>query len=301
MLALGYGGQQHEAQLEAAATAHLAAHSASPSAAAFAQFVQGEVAALDGSLTAEAHLRSSIEHAESVGNSFIAGLARVTLATVASRRANTATALSEYLSVITTWQRTGAWTSQWVTLRNSPCSAKSGAGQDAAVLYGAAVHATTGAPAYGRDRTLLDDVRVHLEGELEPHELQKLINQGSRLRDHEVVEFALDAASRACVFATPHPGTQPARPAALTHTTGAAKMSHPARRARSTSRRSACPHQLTGRHAAPFSPRSGATADPANATHPPDPRDSPRVPLTRRGALPSTSCPISMLSQPIPS
>ena len=39
-LALGYGGQQHEAQLEAAATAHLAAHSASPSAAAFAQFVR---------------------------------------------------------------------------------------------------------------------------------------------------------------------------------------------------------------------------------------------------------------------
>ena len=133
-----------------------------------------------------------------MGNSFIAGLARVTLATVASRRADTATALSEYLSVITTWQRTGAWTSQWVTLRNlAALLAKSGAGQDAAVLYGAAVHATTGAPAYGRTRTLLDDVRVHLEGELEPHELQKLINQGSRLRDHEVVEFALDAASRA--------------------------------------------------------------------------------------------------------
>ena len=59
----------------------------------FAKFVQGEVAALDGSRTAEAHRRSSIEHAESVGNSFIAGLARVTLATVSSRRADTATAL----------------------------------------------------------------------------------------------------------------------------------------------------------------------------------------------------------------
>jgi hypothetical protein len=197
-LALGYGGRQQQAESEAARAADLAARSGSPSASAFAEFVLGELAALDGSAVAETHLRSSVGLAESVGNAMIGALARVTLATVAARTADTATALAEYLSVITIWQRTGAWTSQWVTLRNlTALLARTGAHRNAAVLYGAAIHATSGAPPYGRDQTLLDEVRAHLQDMLEPDELRRLISEGGGLLDHEVVEYAIQAVSNA--------------------------------------------------------------------------------------------------------
>jgi hypothetical protein len=158
------------------------------------EFVHGEIAALGERASAEEHLRAAIALADSVENSGIAGLARVTLATVEGRHANPSNALNEYLSVIGTWQRTEAWTSQWVTLRNLVALlVRCGADHDAAVLYAATSRARSGAPPYGRDQALLDDVRRHLHQRFTVDEREALFERGRSLSDEDAVDAALSA------------------------------------------------------------------------------------------------------------
>ena len=206
-LALAYAGLLDDATKEAELGTALAEQSRSPSARAFAEFVHGEIDALLERSSAEAHLRAAIDLAESVDNDVTAGLARVTLATIKGRDADTSTALAEYLAVIRTWQRTQAWTSQWVTLRNLVALlARCGSDRDAAVLHAATVQSRTGAPAYGRDQALLDGVQRHLDETLTAAERDELYARGRALSDEEVVDVAIDAIQRA--------GSEPSRPLA---------------------------------------------------------------------------------------
>ena len=197
-LALAYAGLLVEATNEAERGTALAGQSRSPSARAFAEFVHGEIDALLERSSAEAHLRAAIDLAESVDNDVTAGLARVTLATMKGRDADTSTALAEYLAVIRTWQRAEAWTSQWVTLRNLVALlVRCGSDRDAAVLHAATVQTRTGAPAYGRDQALLDAVQRHLDEVLTAAERDELYARGRALCDEEVVDVAIAAIQRA--------------------------------------------------------------------------------------------------------
>ncbi len=197
-LALAYAGLFEGAAKEADVGATLAGRSRSPSARAFMEFVHGEIDALQDRSSAEAHLRVAIALAESVANDGIAGLARVTLATIKGREADTSTALAEYLDVIGTWQRTEAWTSQWVTLRNLVVLlVRCGSDRDAAVLYAATVQTRTGAATYGRDQALLDDVERHLDQVLSAAERDELYAHGRALSDEEIVDVAIAAIQQA--------------------------------------------------------------------------------------------------------
>jgi ATP/maltotriose-dependent transcriptional regulator MalT len=197
-LAFAYAGLLDQAEQEVQLGEQVAAQCGSPSARAFISFVHGEIAALADQPSAETHLRTAVALAESVDNRGIAGLARVTLATITGRRADPSTALSEYLAVIDTWQRTEAWTSRWVTLRNLVALlVRCGSHREAAVLYAATTQARSNAPPYGRDQALLDDVHRHLDLRFSAAERQALFEHGRSLNDDDVVDLALDAIRRA--------------------------------------------------------------------------------------------------------
>ncbi len=193
-LALCYAGRSREGQPLAAQAAALANRTGSPSARAFAHFVAGELAAGSESPAAHDHLCDAVALAESVGNQFLAGMAEVTLATLASRHDDQEAALHRFQSVMTTWQQTGVWTTQWVTLRNLVhFLVRRGALEDAAILYGAVISAATAAPPYGADERLLREVGAHLAEHMAPDDLDRRIGEGQRLNPKEVTAVALAA------------------------------------------------------------------------------------------------------------
>ena len=86
------------------------------------------------------------------GRRFVAGIARVSLASLDARHGDIAVALDHYERVIREWQQAGAWTPMWVTLRTLVgLVARAGAWADAATLYGAVTAASSGAPPFGAD------------------------------------------------------------------------------------------------------------------------------------------------------
>ena len=203
-LALTYSGRTDEARTLADETIVLAQSCGSPSARAFAHFTSGELSAATGADSAIDELQTAIELARSVGNTFLAALAEVTLATVASRCDDRQRALQQFESVVEMWDRTGAWTCQWVTLRNlTHFLTRLAAFDDAALLYGAITSAPTAAPAFGTDETLLRDVHAVLTREMRSDDLSRRIALGQRMAPSLITEAALAAIRRAREHASP--------------------------------------------------------------------------------------------------
>jgi hypothetical protein len=113
-MAAAYGGDLDVArQLNARGTVD------GPSPQAWRSYVAGEIDNLSGSFErAERHYREACAVATSVGVTFIEGVASVGLLAVQAAGGKTRDALLGYRSLIDYWQRTGAWTQQWTTLRN---------------------------------------------------------------------------------------------------------------------------------------------------------------------------------------
>ncbi|HEV7536065.1 MAG TPA: BTAD domain-containing putative transcriptional regulator, partial [Acidimicrobiia bacterium] len=150
-LARAWSGDAEAADDLAASTFATAERSGSPTAKAFAHYVLGEISTSKDA-SAEEHLCHAIELAQAVDSTFVVGLARVALATLKARQDDAAGALRSYEAVIVEWQRAGAWTSQWVTLRTLvDLLVRVGADRDAAILYGAVDTARTGARPFGAD------------------------------------------------------------------------------------------------------------------------------------------------------
>jgi predicted ATPase len=92
----------------------------SPSIRAFNRYVTAEIDNLAGDWTsAQQHYRESIALAGTVGTAHTHGIASVGLVAVQAASGQVREALGGYRDLIDHWQRIGAWTQQWTTLRNA--------------------------------------------------------------------------------------------------------------------------------------------------------------------------------------
>ena len=174
----------------------------SPSALAFVSWVSGEIAASASPGQARYHLQQAVALAKPAGSRFVAGISRVSLATLHARHGDPATALRHYEQVILEWQQAGAWTPLWVTIRTLvDLLGRAGAWRDAATLYGAAASASTGAPPYGADADRLRQSAALLRNNLTGTEFRSCIDQGEQLDGTQVIALALEAIGRAAVQA----------------------------------------------------------------------------------------------------
>jgi predicted ATPase/DNA-binding SARP family transcriptional activator len=196
-LTRAWSGDAEAAGNLAAAAFITAERSGSPTARAFAHYVLGEISTPDDA-SGEEHLCRAIELAEAVDSNFVVGLARVALATLKARQDDAPGALRYYEAVIVEWQRAGAWTSQWVTLRTLvDLLVRVGAVRDAALLYGAVETARTGARPFGADEAMLREAATELRARLGDDMFRRFADEGANLTENEVVGLALDAVRRA--------------------------------------------------------------------------------------------------------
>jgi hypothetical protein len=188
-----------EAGLQLAATASdVADGCGSPSARAFAHFAIGELLAGEHPDAAEAHLWAAIELAAIADSRFVAGVAEVSLAALLSRREDFAAALAHCQSAIARWQRAGAWTPLWVTIRTAVALlVRAGALDDAAVLLAAAQTARTGSPAFGVDAAAMRRTAEQLRDALGSERIERATGAGRSMSDEEAPRFAIEALGRA--------------------------------------------------------------------------------------------------------
>jgi predicted ATPase/DNA-binding SARP family transcriptional activator len=191
-LAHTYAGRPAEAEGPAEEAWRLAERCGSPSARSFAEFTLGEIAVATHR-GGEDHLRRALELAERADCRFVAGLARVTLATAHGRTRDLPEALDHYGRVIAQWQEAGMWTPQLVTLRNLvEVLARHGDPAEAATLYGA-VTSRVGAPAFGADAVLLRKAHQRLRSALGDRAFGEHTKHGATLDRDDVISAALAA------------------------------------------------------------------------------------------------------------
>ncbi len=201
-LAHSYGGRGAAARPRVAAAERAAAAAGNPTQLAWSAYVRGETLADDDPDGAIAHLEDAIVRAEAVRNSFVAGVARVSLSALRSRHGSATTALRSFREVIEHWQQLGDWTHQWTTLRNlAELLARIGADEAAAVLHGAVTHPRTGAPAFGAGEHRLAAVAATLAQRLGAESFAAVARRGADLGEDEVVGHALTEIDR--VLAAP--------------------------------------------------------------------------------------------------
>ena len=197
-VALAYGNHLAEASRLASQGRDAAVRSGAPSALALVLSVLGEITATTDPDQARQYLQRAVELAEPAGSRLVAGFAEVSLATLHARHGDPATALRYYRQVISQWRQAGTWTPLWVTLRTLiDLLTRVGACHDAATLYGAAASATTGAPPYGADAGLVRQTAARLRDHLTGTEFRSCIEKGEQLDGAQVIDFALEAITRA--------------------------------------------------------------------------------------------------------
>jgi tetratricopeptide (TPR) repeat protein len=90
-----------------------------PSALAWHHYVDGEIDNLDRTPTsAQHHYRECLRLSEISGATFLHAVAAVGLVSVQAAAGEVQMALRGYDELVDYWERTGAWTQQWTTLRN---------------------------------------------------------------------------------------------------------------------------------------------------------------------------------------
>lgn len=196
--AYAYGDRPEEASRLAEQAQIAAGQCRSPSALAFASWISGEIIADTAPGQARELLLRAIELATSAGSRFVAGIARVSLASLDARHGDVAVALGHYERAIREWQQAGAWTPLWVTFRTLvELLARAGAWADAATLYGAVTAASSGAPPFGADADRLRQLSARLRQRLTDAELRFRVGRGEQMDGSQVIDFALDAITRA--------------------------------------------------------------------------------------------------------
>lgn len=204
-VALAYGNRLAEANRLAGQGRDAAIRSGAPSALALVLAVLGEMTAAADPGQARQHLHRAMELAQPANSRLVAGFAEVCLATLHARHGEPATALHYYHQVISKWRQAGTWTPLWVTLRTLiDLLTRVGACHDAAILYGAAASASSGAPPYGADADLLRETAALLRDQLTETEFRSCIEKGEELDGAQVIDLALDAITRAAAKPDAH-------------------------------------------------------------------------------------------------
>jgi tetratricopeptide (TPR) repeat protein len=197
-VAVAYGGHSDRALDLTQEVFACAARSGSPSARAFAHFVAGEILATHQPQSAETHLRQAIELAATADSRFVVGLAEVALAAARAQQQDAASALTYCDSAIRRWQRAGAWTPIWVTLRTViALLMRVHAPEDAAILYGAAEAPRTGSPPFGADAARMREAAQRLRDQLGDEEFLRRVEVGRAMTDDDSIRLTLDALARA--------------------------------------------------------------------------------------------------------
>jgi predicted ATPase/DNA-binding SARP family transcriptional activator len=197
-VAVAYAGDSERAVDLTQEVFTCAVRSGSPSARAFAHFVAGEILASEQPQSAETHLRHAIELAAIADSRFVAGLAEVTLAASRAQQQDAASALTYCESAIRRWQRVGAWTPLWVTLRTViTLLMRVDASEDAVVLYGAAESPRSGLPPFGADAAKMREAAERLRGQLGDEEFLRRVEVGRAMTDDDSIRLTLDALARA--------------------------------------------------------------------------------------------------------
>ena len=196
--AYAYGDRRTEASRLADQARAAADKSRSPSALAFVSWVSGEIAAGTSPGQARYHLQTAVDLATSAGSRFVAGISRVSLATLDARHGDAAVALGHYERAIREWQQAGAWTPMWVTLRTLvELLVRAGAWHDATALYGAVTAASNGAPPFGADADRLRQSAASLRQHLTDTDFRSRVGMGEQMDGSQVIRFALEAMARA--------------------------------------------------------------------------------------------------------
>ena len=195
-LALAYDGQTGEA-IEQAEKVLVAAHDLHcPSATAWALYQLGEAVLDHDPSRALSILDESLKLAAAVGNTFLLGVAGVSITTLRTRPGDAEEALRRFPELIDLWDRAGNWTQQWVMLRSLIATlVRLGRDEPAALLYGALSASPTAAPLFGADAERLARVVEMMERRAGPGPFRALVERGRHLGDDEVVALARAAAS----------------------------------------------------------------------------------------------------------
>jgi hypothetical protein len=117
--ASAYGGDVGRGRVLAAQARAMAEQTGSPTCISWTMYATGEIEHGAGSGDHLAWLEGAVELAQSVGADFIAGVAEVTLASSKAEAGDVTGAARAYRSLIERWLKSGSWTQQWTTLRNT--------------------------------------------------------------------------------------------------------------------------------------------------------------------------------------
>jgi hypothetical protein len=117
--ATAYAGDIEAARERAARAREQAQRTGSPTCIAWSMYATGEVEHVAGSGEHVPWLERAVTLAASVDSDFVVGVAQVTLASTKAGTGDVAGAARTYHDLIEHWLRSGTWTQQWTTLRNS--------------------------------------------------------------------------------------------------------------------------------------------------------------------------------------
>jgi ATP/maltotriose-dependent transcriptional regulator MalT len=165
-----------------------------PQARAFAYYTRGEALAAHDPRQAMDWLERSLLLANTVPVRSVEPMALLSLSAIRARQGDAAAALTTMRQTVDRWRRAGVWAHQWTTVRNLIfLLTRLGEGEAAATLTGAVQASSTAAPAYGADAEQMAAAEARLRGRLghERYETRWLL--GKRMRDPDVVGYALAA------------------------------------------------------------------------------------------------------------
>jgi tetratricopeptide (TPR) repeat protein len=190
-LAMVYGGRGTDAAAIAAASILDADTGGCATVRAFARYAAAEAQVGEDPQRASALLSEAIAIASSCGSAFIAGLARLTLATLTARQGDPSRALAHYPELLREWRRSGVWAQQWNTLRTLvPILAATGRHTGACTLLGA-LTANGQAEAWGADEDEIVATERRLRAEL-GSDYAVAFEDGAVLNPAQTVQFALE-------------------------------------------------------------------------------------------------------------
>ncbi|HSL59714.1 MAG TPA: BTAD domain-containing putative transcriptional regulator [Acidimicrobiales bacterium] len=189
--AAAYSGRSADVEGHLSAGWRAVGVAGTPTLRAGYRYLEGEIRVDDDPPAARAALRQAIETAHPVRNRFIAGVARVALASVEARHGEPDEALAAFAEIVDHWRTSGDWVHLWTTLRSLiVLFERVGAAEAAAVLHGAVRSAATGARVYGADAERLGVAATALRGALGERALAAAEARGRGMSDDEVVSFA---------------------------------------------------------------------------------------------------------------
>ncbi|MGH7687614.1 MAG: BTAD domain-containing putative transcriptional regulator [Candidatus Dormibacteria bacterium] len=192
-LALGFGySGDVEAAIGVAGEAQELAHvTANPSNVAFATFVRGEVLGETSPEKALPLLNEAVVAAGIAGNRLLMGVAGLSAVSVAARVGDPGDMLARYPPLLDHFQRSGAWTQLWMTVRTLiETLVRAGRAEPAATLLGALQATKRAGPLIGADADRLASAERTIRAQLGDAECDGLKASGAAMGDAPAVDFA---------------------------------------------------------------------------------------------------------------